>query len=71
MSATMSNRDVTKGTVMVNAMVKSLKNLKEDVDLVEFLRMMQSNCFETNSPDNNQTPQLAICQHARITFHGK
>jgi hypothetical protein len=63
----MSNRDVTKGTIMVDAIVRAFNTLKEDVNLVEFLRILQSICVENNI--THQTPQFAAFPHRRIIMH--
>jgi hypothetical protein len=67
----MANRVETKGTIMVEAIVMALSCLEEDVDLVEFLRIVQRKCFDVNASSEHQTPQVAIFPHEKIIFHKK
>jgi hypothetical protein len=56
---------------MVQAIVESLNGLEEDVDLVEFLRIVQRKCFDVNASSEQQTPQVTIFPHKRVFFHKK
>jgi hypothetical protein len=68
-SATLSNRHQTKGTIMVDAIIEALESLEKDVDLVEFLRIVQYKCVERNALHDHQTPQVTIFPTKRLVFH--
>jgi hypothetical protein len=66
--ATKSNRNQKEGTYMVTALLQTLEGHREDVDLSEFLRMVQNNVVNNNAPQDHQTPQVAIFPHKKLTF---
>jgi hypothetical protein len=57
---------------MVQALVCTLKNLKKDVDLAQFLRLVQHNAIAiiivNGAKKDRQTPQVAISPHTKLTF---
>jgi hypothetical protein len=54
---------------MVKALVHTLKGLEENVDLAEFLRLVQySVIVNNNAISNYQTPQVAISPHTKLVF---
>jgi hypothetical protein len=68
-AATMATRVETKGTFMVDAVVKTLSGLEKDVDLIEFLQQVQNNCVKTDVLVEHQTPQVTIFPTKRLIFH--
>jgi hypothetical protein len=64
----MSNRVLAEGTHLVKALNQTLNGLREDVDLLEFLRLVQHSVVAKNNSFKYQTPQIAVSQHIKLTF---
>ena len=64
----MSCTSATNGSFLVEAMVRQLRVLKKEVDVVELTRRVQNDVLKTHNDNFRQTPQVSIFEHRPTLF---
>jgi len=63
----MSCTYTTEGSFILLALIRKLRALEQDVDVVELMRRVQEDMHNTYNGDSRQTPQVSVFPH-RPTF---
>jgi hypothetical protein len=56
----MSCTYTTEGSFIVLAMIRQLRSLKEEIDILELFRRVQNDVLKNYITENRQTPQVSI-----------
>jgi hypothetical protein len=64
----MSCTSATNGSFIVEAMVRQLRALKKEVDVLELTRRVQNEVLKKHNDDFRQTPQVSVFPHNPTLF---
>jgi hypothetical protein len=64
----MSCTSATNGSFVVEALVRQLRALNKEVDVVELMRRVQNDVLKKDNDNFKQTPQVSIFPHRPTLF---
>jgi hypothetical protein len=64
----MSCTFTAEGSLIVLALVRQLRALKEEIDVLELMRRVQNDVIKQCDNDVRQTPQVSIFPHKTTLF---